>query len=156
MEHTVLAPHGDDPALVSLVKITNRGTDAAKLRWVEYWNCQNYQFSMRSEMEAGKTPPLGARLRRGFAARFEHRFEVVEGGKGLIERQQFLGRTADEEQAWAKVKAASHVPDLAPGTSMDDLQPPATFLNRWTRRERLCHERRRVLWQRRSAESVGA
>lgn len=128
VDQTILAPYGDDPVLISLVKITNRGTEAASLRWVEYWNCQNYQFSMRATLEAGKTPPLAAQLRRDFAARFEHHFEVVENGKGLIERQTFLGRTADEEQAWAKVKAARSIPDLAPGTSMDDLQPPATFL----------------------------
>jgi hypothetical protein len=79
-------------------------------------------------MEAEKTPPRGAQLRRDFASRFEHRFEVVENGRGLVERQRFLGRGAEEEQAWARVKAASHVPDLAPGTSMEDLQPPATFL----------------------------
>jgi len=128
VDQTILAPYGDDPVLVSHVKITNHSTAAAKLRWIEYWNCQNYQFSMRSFMEANKIPTLAAKLRRDFANRFEHHFEVVENGKGLIERQRFLGRSADEEQAWAKVKAASHTPDLAEGTSMDDLQPPETFL----------------------------
>jgi hypothetical protein len=128
VDQTILAPYGDDPVVISLVKIINHGTESATLRWVEYWNCQNYQFSMRAGMEAGKTPPLGAQLRRDFSTRFEHHFEAVENGKGLIERQHFRGRSTDEEQAWARVKAENHVPDLATGTSMDDLDPPTTFL----------------------------
>ncbi len=130
IDQTIFAPFGDDPVLISLVKITNHGSDAVDARWVEYWNCQNYQFSFRAAMEAsgmgdGK---LAAELRRRFAERFEHRFRVTATRNGLIETQRFLGRTADDEQAWAKVQAASPTPELAPGTSMEDLNPPETFL----------------------------
>ena len=125
IDQTIFAPFGDDPVLMSLVKITNHGADPVEARWVDYWNCQNYQFSMRATIEAGNRV-RAAELRRNFAARFEHRFEAAENGRGLVERQRFLGRSEEEEQAWAKVKKG--VPDLAPGTSMEDLNPPATFL----------------------------
>ena len=128
VDQTIFAPFGDDPVLISLVKITNQGSETVDARWVEYWNCQNYQFSFRAAIEASANPPLAAQLRRRFAERFEHSFQVAANNSGLLERQRFLGRLADEEQAWAKAKAASSVPDLAPGTTMEDLNPPPTFL----------------------------
>ena len=129
VDQTIFAPYGDDPVLISLVKITNHSEHAARLRWVEYWGCSNYQFSYRAGMVAAarKDGARTAALRRQFAQRFEHNFELA-GGRGLLERQRFLGRDPDEQALWEKVKAAKAVADPAPGASFDDLNPPPTFL----------------------------
>jgi hypothetical protein len=139
VEHTILAPFGDDPVLMSMVKITNHGSSAAKLRWVEYWGCVNYQFSYRSGMEAGelKDTPKGAALRRAFAERFEHKFEAMPNGAGLMETQKFLGRTEQDKALWGKIEASlndptgpwgGHPHTPSPDASWDDMNPPSTFL----------------------------
>lgn len=130
VDQTVFAPYGDDPVMISMVKITNHGTKEAKLRWVEYWGASNYQFSYRSAIEAGaiKDERQTAAFRRKLAGRFEHTFEVAANGRGLIERQKFLGRTAQDEKLWAMVLAAKAATDPVGTASFDDLNPPPTFL----------------------------
>ena len=139
IDQVVFAPFGDDPVLISQVNITNHGSEAADLRWVEYWGCHNYQFSYRSWMQADVLHTgNGAELRREFGARFAHDFQVIPGRKGLIETQKFLGRLAEDTQSWEQVQAAlkknptgffgGPVPDLAAGTTMEDFNPPPTFL----------------------------
>src|SRR3954447_22146051 len=54
IDHVIFAPFGDDPVLISQVKITNSGSAGAQLRWIEYWGCQLYQLSFRSFMESAK------------------------------------------------------------------------------------------------------
>ena len=140
VDQIIFAPHGDDPVLISQVTITNNSDHTVTPRWVEYWGCQNYQFSYRSLMESGV---LGGAVsaverRRAFAARFAHRFETLQGGRGLLETQGFLGRTEAEEHAWKQTQVSLNAkptgffggptPPLAAGTSMEDLSPPATFL----------------------------
>jgi len=140
IDQVIFAPYGDDPVLLSQVTITNHSSHTANPRWVEYWGCHNYQFSYRSLMEAAvlgdadNTP----QLRRDFCGRFVHHFQAVKSGAGLIETQTFPGRAPEEQAAWeavqVKLKADSTgfyggpVPPLAPGASMEDLHPPATFL----------------------------
>lgn len=140
IDQVIFAPFGDDPVLISQVTITNRSGQVATPRWVEYWGCHNYQFSYRSLMEASIAGNADAapQMRRDFCERFRHRFRAVKSGAGLIQSQQFLGRAPEEESAWQKVQAAltrdptgfygAPVPPLAPGTAMEDLAPPATFL----------------------------
>lgn len=130
VDQTVFAPFGDDPVLISLVKVANRGNETVNARWVEYWGCSNYQLSFRTTMEAGalKDAKAGGELRRRFAERFEHSFQVAANGRGLLEKQRFLGRTPEDEGIWTKMKAAGAAPELTPGTSFDDLNPPNTFL----------------------------
>ena len=130
VDQTIFTPFGNDPVVISLVKITNHGKEAVDARWVEYWGASNYQFSMRAGIDAAavKDATLTAEFRRRFATRFEHSFEVAADGRGLLEKQRFLGRAADEEAIWAKVQVAEKIPDPAPGTSMEDLNPPHTFL----------------------------
>jgi hypothetical protein len=86
IDHVISAPFGDDPALVSQVTIVNSGAADAQLRWIEYWGCQIYQFSIRSFMESVKDMH---ELRRNFGARFEHSFRKLGDGSGLIETKQF-------------------------------------------------------------------
>ena len=139
VEQTIAAPYGDDPVVVSIVKVTNRGVSAVDLRWVEYWGAQNYQFSFRSGMEADAlhAATKGAALRRAFAARFVHKFSPMPNGAGLMETQSFLGRTAEEEAMWQQIEAGmknpdgpfgGHLHEVAPGAVWEDLNPPSTFL----------------------------
>jgi Glycosyl hydrolase 36 superfamily, catalytic domain/Glycosyltransferase family 36 len=139
VDQVIFAPFGDDPVLLSTATITNHGGRAANLRWVEYWGAANYQFSYRSWMQAtvhGKVVDT-ADLRRKFGARFAHQFQVLPDRAGLIETPKFQGRSSEDDQAWEEVKAyvkkdpATFLGgpfDIAPGTVMEDLNPPSTFL----------------------------
>lgn len=140
IDQTIFAPFGDDPVLISQVTITNRSHQPANPRWVEYWGCHNYQLSYRAMMEAfslGESTKA-AELRRDFGGRFSHAIRPVKGGAGLFDTQTFIGRSPQEEQLWANVKAAAvqdptgfyggPIPPLAPDATMDDLHPPRTLL----------------------------
>ncbi|MGA2183457.1 MAG: hypothetical protein ABSH47_10540 [Bryobacteraceae bacterium] len=135
VDQIIAAPFGDDPVLLSQVTVTNTSKSAAKLRWVEYWGCQVYQFSMRSAMEAFAGVGTGVEIRRRFGDRFAHRFQQVENG--VLETKKFLGRTPEDEGAWQKVTANlkghpnpffTAPQEPTPEASFDDLNPPPTFL----------------------------
>jgi glycosyl hydrolase family 36 len=139
VDHVIFAPFGDDPVLLSAVTVTDHGDRQEDLRWVEYWGCHNYQFSFRSWMQANALGTAhAADLRREFAGRFAHEFRVIPNGAGLVESQRFLGRSPEDVALWEQVQASlkkdpsgflgGPVPDFAPGTSMEDLNPPRTFL----------------------------
>ena len=140
VDHVVFAPYGDDPVMVSQVTVTNRSHKTVQPRWVEYWGCSNYQLSYRSLMESGVLAgsPSAVQRRRDLAARFSHHFRTMEDGKGLVERQTFLGRTTQEEQIWQQTQASltakptgffgGPTSPLPAGTSMEDPAPPSTFL----------------------------
>ncbi|MGA2136766.1 MAG: hypothetical protein ABSH50_31130 [Bryobacteraceae bacterium] len=136
VDQAILAPFGDDPVLISQVTIGNRGPVAAKVRWIEYWGCQPYQFSFRANIEqfAGAN---AVELRRKFGDRFTHQFRALAGKSGLLETKHFTGRAPEEEQLFQRMKAAlakggnpflAPIGEPAPGTDFDDLNPPATFL----------------------------
>jgi hypothetical protein len=137
IDQVIYAPFGDDPVLISQVTITNRTPSEAKLRWVEYWGCQVYQFSFRSFVEsfAGKGM---CELRRDFGARFAHHIRALEDGSGLLESKEFLGRPQEDEARWQMVVAfleKNSNPFVTPPqknapkeASFDDLNPPPTFL----------------------------
>ena len=139
-DQVIFAPYGDDPVLVSQVTITNRSKKTVRPRWVEYWGCNNHQFSYRALMESGVLAgsPNAVDRRRDLSSRFSHRFEKIDNGRGLLERQTFQGRSAQEEQAWQQTQASLRdkptgffsgpTPPLPHGTSMEDLSPPPTFL----------------------------
>ena len=108
VDQVIFAPFGDDPVLVSQVTITNRSKHTVRPRWVEYWGCNNYQFSYRALMESGVLggTPNAVDRRRDLSSRFSHRFQKLDHGRGLLENQTFLGRTAQEEQAWQQAQAS--------------------------------------------------
>jgi hypothetical protein len=137
LDQVIAAPFGDDPVILSQVTITNHGKSPAKLRWVEYWGCQPYQFSFRSFIETFTGAGSPVDLRRKLGDRFAHGFAVMEGRAGLMESKRFLGRLPAEEAAFEKMKAslAAHpnpflgpIQDTAAEGSFDDLEPPPTFL----------------------------
>ena len=137
IDHTIFAPFGDDPVLISQVTIGNAGSSAANLRWIEYWGCQIYQFSFRAFMElfAGKSMH---ETRRDFGLRFTHHFRKTDAGDGLMETKEFLGPDPADEQRFRGVieylkkspNAFLTAPDKdAPNdASFEDLNPPPTFL----------------------------
>ena len=140
VDQVIFAPYGDDPVMASQVTVTNHSNQTVRPRWIEYWGCSNYQFSYRSLMESGVLggSPSAVEHRRDFSARFSHRFQKLEGSRGLLETQTFLGRSAQEEQTWQRTQASlkatptgffgGPTPPLPAGTSMEDLSPPPTFL----------------------------
>ena len=140
VDQVLFAPYGDDPVMISQVTITNHSSQPRSPRWVEYWGCCNYQFSYRLLMEASvqSTADAAPGLRRAFGSRFVHRFQQVQDGAGLIDTQIYPDRPPAEEDAWQRVQDSlkkdpntfygGPVPALAPGASMEDLHPPATFL----------------------------
>jgi hypothetical protein len=140
VDQVILVPFGDDPLLVSAVTVTNQSKSAAQLRWVEYWGCQIYQFSFRSTMQANVAgdSKKAAALRRKFGERFVHQFRTLDGNCGLLHSVRFLGRTAEDEAAWAGVQAVLKAHPDSPlggpfeepknGATMEDLNPPPTFL----------------------------
>ncbi|GAI88271.1 unnamed protein product, partial [marine sediment metagenome] len=42
----IFAPFGDNPILISQITITNNRDMPKDLRWIEYWGCYMYQFSL--------------------------------------------------------------------------------------------------------------
>lgn len=138
-DQVLFAPFGDDPVLVSEVTATNHRKSAANLRWIEHWDCQPYQFSYRSWMQAALqgTHSTAVELRRKFGDRFAHQFRRAGGGMGLYETKRFLGRTAEDIRLWQAVKdaisahtvgAISFAEPVDGEARFEDLQPPPTFL----------------------------
>jgi hypothetical protein len=135
VDQVIFAPFGDDPVLISQIKVTNNGATEAQLRWIEYWGCQLYQFSFRSFMESADDMH---KLRRDFGARFESSFRKRSDSSGLRESKQFMGRDpAEERQFAATVERLGKNGDVfltppdkdAPKlAAFDDLNPPRTFL----------------------------
>lgn len=140
IDQYIFAPFGDDPVLISQVTVTNRSTQRTHPRWIEYWGAKPYQYSYRSLMEGSVTSNADAapQLRRELSQRFESHFKQLPQNSGLLLQHHFLGRSSEEEALWQKLQESLRknphgyfggpVPPLAPGASMDDLTPPATFL----------------------------
>lgn len=137
IDQVIFAPFGDDPVLISQVSIANHGNSEVKLRWVEYWGCQPYQFSLRSFMESFAGKSMGE-LRRDFGERFAHHFRTIEGNAGLFETKEFLGRSPAEEAQWQGMLGylrknpnpflTAPAEDAPKQAAFDDLNPPPTFL----------------------------
>ncbi len=139
-DQVIFAPFGDDPLLISQVTITNQTGKAASLRWVEYWGCQQYQFSHRSQVLAtlsrGKRQP--AELRREFATRFAHHFQFLDDESGLVNEKKFQGYSSGDRSTWRTAQfLLATVARKATGGALnppvkeawlEDLNPPPTFL----------------------------
>ena len=137
IDQSIIAPFGDDPVLLSQVTIANHGPSRANLRWIEYWGCQDYQFSFRVEYRTVGGGGSVVELRRKFGDRFTHRFAPLEANEACSRASNSLGRDPQEEQVFERMKAAlatrpnpflAPIQEPAPGAAFDDLNPPATFL----------------------------
>ena len=142
VDQVVFAPFGDDPLLISQVTLTNTDLhgEAGDLRWVEYWGCQQYQFSHRSQVlsTVSRGKHSISNLRRQMADRFAHHTTVVEEGSGLLQEQTFEGYTFDQKLAWSiaqillatiakKSTGGALIPPVKEA-GLEDLTPPAVFL----------------------------
>jgi len=87
----IFAPFGDDPCVISQVKITNNRKKQVDLRWIEYWGCYEYQFS--SAAFAGilaKTSDRHPRdIRHESSDNLKHEFSSIKNGTGIQDRRYF-------------------------------------------------------------------
>jgi len=117
VDQIIFAPFGDDPVLISQIKITNNRNELVDLRWIEYWGCYTYQFS--SAAFAGvlsKTSNKHPRdVRHESSDKLTHIFESIENGTGI------------QDKRYLKDQETIYDPNnLKP--SFDDKFPPKTFL----------------------------
>jgi len=113
----IFAPFGDDPVIISQVKITNNRKIRVDLRWIEYWGCYMYQFSSSAFAGIiGKTSNRSPRdIRHESSDNLKHEFKSIENGTGIQDKRYFenLKKTYDPN-------------NLQP--SFEDDFPPKTFL----------------------------
>ncbi|MFW9823950.1 MAG: GH36-type glycosyl hydrolase domain-containing protein [Candidatus Thorarchaeota archaeon] len=117
VDQVVFAPYGDDPILISQIKITNNLKTIRDLRWVEYWGCQMYQFSPDAYVFAvrEKNVSLARDYRQSFSKKFTHDYKILNEGIGLVETKLFEGQPLKKEKT-------------SPKPVMKDKNPPLTFL----------------------------
>jgi hypothetical protein len=139
-DQIIFAPFGDDPLLISQVSLTNQKDHPVRLRWVEYWGCQQVQFSHRAQVLAvisrGKRSVPD--IRREFSNRFSHHTSVAANGSGLLHKAKFLGYTFAQKRAWvmaqllldtiAKKTTGGALRSPVEEAGLEDLNPPAVFL----------------------------
>jgi hypothetical protein len=116
-DQIIFAPFGDDPILISQIKITNNRNEAKDLRWIEYWGCNMYQFSSLaySAVLLKKDTKHPRDIRREFSETFSHEFSIISDGSGLQEVKKY--NDSDKTQPTSYRKAV-----------YEDLRPPKTFL----------------------------
>ncbi len=117
VDQVVFAPFGDDPVLISQVTITNNRKVTTDLRWIEYWGCNMYQFSINAYTSnlLKRSEKHPRQIRQEFSEQFKHEFTIVEDGKGLLERKYIEGSTENGKPS-------------EPQGVFEDLDPPMTFL----------------------------
>jgi hypothetical protein len=139
-DQVIFAPFGDDPILISQVTIRNQREVPADLRWVEYWGCQVYQFSHRSQVIAtiSRGKRNAADLRRELAQRFSNHTLILDDGSGLLNQKKFLGYRFKDRLAWsldqfllstvAKKTTGGALKPPVKEAWLEDLDPPPAFL----------------------------
>jgi hypothetical protein len=137
VDQTISAPFGDDPVLLSQVTIQNRGNARARVRWIEYWGCQPYEFSFRAFIQSFSGLGSPVELRRQFGRLFSHQVSSVNGLQGLLETKEFTVRSAQDDAVWYRMKEQlkthpnsflSAIDESTPGTAFDTTEIPPTFL----------------------------
>ena len=113
----IFAPFGDDPVVISQVKITNNRKKRVDLRWIEYWGCYSYQFSAAAFAGIlSKTSDKHPRdIRHESSDNLKHEFKSIENGIGIQDKGYF-----------ENLKKVYDPNNLQP--SYDDKFPPKTFL----------------------------
>ena len=118
VDQVVFAPFGDDPILISQVKITNNRDHPVNLQWIEYWGCWMYQFALRAYGEAmfKKNVSLIRKIRRQLSKEFSQEFTILKDGSGLKVAKYYKGRK-------------ENIQDQQPKSNMEDNMPPVVFLS---------------------------
>ncbi|MHA1489752.1 MAG: GH36-type glycosyl hydrolase domain-containing protein [Promethearchaeota archaeon] len=116
-DQVIFAPFGDDPLLISQVTITNSRNDPVDLRWIEYWGCWMYQFSIKTYGKAifKKNISLTRELRREFSKEFTRDFKLLDNNSGLLELKAHESQKEIPEREY-------------PRAVMEDKNPPNIFL----------------------------
>ena len=116
-DQVIFAPYGDDPVLISRIKLINKRDKSVDLRWIEYWGCQMYQFSPDAFLIAtrNKNVSLTREYRQLFSNRFNHEFQMLDEDSGIIETKFFEDQRDEKKSGTPKVV-------------MKDMNPPRTFL----------------------------
>jgi len=117
IDQTVFAPYGDDPVILSFIKITNSKEFPVNLRWVEYWGCNMYQFSVRAyaALMGGNQEDHPRKLRQKFTKDFSNTFKIIGDNIGLQNEKYYQDKTKEY-----------NLNSLKP--TFDDYFPPKTFL----------------------------
>ncbi|MHA2079532.1 MAG: hypothetical protein ACW99X_18235, partial [Candidatus Thorarchaeota archaeon] len=138
-DQTVFAPYGDDPLLISQITIGNERDHAVDLKWIEYWNCQQYQFSFKGLMRSALSKHSPNHFRRSLSKRFNHGFQVEEDKRGIVDKTRFKGHTLSDKAGWKTLNLAlrSGIGKKLTGgpvkfpvkeAVLEDLSPPQVFL----------------------------
>ncbi|WP_075279212.1 GH36-type glycosyl hydrolase domain-containing protein [Thermophilibacter provencensis] len=134
VEQTVFAPYGDDPALVSRVRVTNNTDHVVRGRWFEYWGTEQYQMSYRPLKYTYYTsarPDYHYYFRREFGRNFSRHFRGREDGARLDLRfDGYRYPERDEEHGIASIDEVNGLicPRVGDRNNFEDLTPPSLFL----------------------------
>lgn len=117
IDQVILAPFGDDPLLISQATITNHLDKPADIRWIEYWGCRMYQFTINAYIKGtlGENEDHPRKIRHDFSDTFYDSFEAILKGNGL-KNIKILTEVDETELKSYKVP------------TFEDLNPPSTFL----------------------------
>ncbi|MFX0058990.1 MAG: GH36-type glycosyl hydrolase domain-containing protein [Candidatus Hodarchaeota archaeon] len=128
IDQIIYAPFGDDPILISQVKITNKKNDGVNLRWIEYWGCQMYQFTINSYglALAKKDLSFANKHRRDINKQFKHKFSVIGDNLGLFEEKFLKSNKTKKEKNNIDTKNESK--KVTKKLSFEDWNPRPTFL----------------------------
>jgi len=133
VNHTIFAPYGDDPILISQVSIKNERNESVNLRWIEYWGTRMFQLSFKAYLESKTKDSSFYRIRRNFANLFKENYEIIGDYIGLLNTKEFIGNKSDfnieiSNIAVDKTNYPNGVSFPVPEASFDDFFPPPTFL----------------------------
>jgi len=129
VNHTVFAPFGDDPILISQVKVTNKTSQPVDLRWVEYWGCFNFQFSFQAVINAIKEKNVAPlkEYRIDLERQFKNQSILLDNDRGLINLKYNEKSSKVEEQLNFEDKIKG-IPNQRKRASFEDKNPPPIFL----------------------------
>ena len=118
VDHVIFAPFGDDPILISQVKVSNNKDHPVDLQWVEYWGCWMYQFSLKAYGKAmfKKNVSLTRKFRQQLSEEFTQEFTILKDGSGLKVAKYYKAEKKNDQGQQPKV-------------SMEDTTPPSVFLS---------------------------
>jgi hypothetical protein len=139
VDQIVFAPYGDDPLLISQVTIMNERDESAELKWIEYWGCQQYQFSFKALMRSVVSKEHPSYYRRRLSKRFKHDIQVAGDNRGLLDKFRFKGLPIGDRVSWSifnfalrsgigKKLTGGPVKSPVSEAVLEDFSPPSVFL----------------------------
>jgi hypothetical protein len=129
VNHTIFAPFGDDPLLISQVKIRNKTPNEVDLRWIEYWGCFNFQFSFQATInsisEKNVNPLKDYRI--NLEKQSNNKVIVFNKNRGIV-NLKYNKKSPKLEQQLDVEKRTKGVRIQAKKPSFEDRNPPPIFL----------------------------